>query len=179
MYARFARTAWSRLYALQRPCAVRAFRRPSSPPPRSPRASPRSAGFTAKPRGAREFSFGASSALATQLEQGAPADVIATADEVTMNGSSTRGSSTPHPFAKNRLAIAVEPKTRTVPGSPTGEAGAQGRARRRAGSGRPLRASGAGAAKVTVTPVSLEPDVKAVLTKVSSARPTRIVYAPT
>jgi molybdate transport system substrate-binding protein len=57
------------------------------------------------------FSFNASSTLATQVEQGAPADVFASADEATMarlvDGDLVEGD--PVRFARNRLAIAVEP----------------------------------------------------------------------
>jgi len=55
------------------------------------------------------FNFGASSTLATQIEQGAPADVFASADERTMAGLVREGliRGRPARFAQNRLAIAV------------------------------------------------------------------------
>ncbi len=55
------------------------------------------------------FSFGASSTLASQVEAGAPAGVLATADpaDVERVADSLRGDAAI--FARNRLAIAVEP----------------------------------------------------------------------
>lgn len=56
------------------------------------------------------FSFGASSALAAQILEGAPADAFAAADAASIDalaaGSASRG--TPVVFAHNRLAIIVE-----------------------------------------------------------------------
>ena len=128
-----------------------------------------------------KFSFGASSALATQLEQGAPADVIATADEVTMKKLVDAGLvEPPHTFAKNRLEIAVEPKNpKHVTGlADLAKAGLQVvLAAEQVPVGRYARQALA-AAKVTVAPVSLEPDVKAVLTKVQLGEADAgIVYA--
>jgi molybdate transport system substrate-binding protein len=56
------------------------------------------------------FSFGSSSDLETQIEQGAPADVFASADQANMAKVTTAGDNagTPEPFAKNKLEIAVE-----------------------------------------------------------------------
>ncbi|WP_409484032.1 molybdate ABC transporter substrate-binding protein [Arsenicicoccus dermatophilus] len=62
------------------------------------------------------FSFAGSSDLVAQLEQGAPADVLATADERTM-GKAVAGSlvtGVPTPFAANTLTIV------TAPGNPRG-----------------------------------------------------------
>jgi molybdate transport system substrate-binding protein len=57
------------------------------------------------------FNFGSSSTLATQISNGAPADVFASADERNMqkvvDAKLTEG--TPSFFASNRLAIAVAP----------------------------------------------------------------------
>jgi molybdate transport system substrate-binding protein len=57
------------------------------------------------------FNFNASSTLAAQIEQGAPADVFASADQTTMDrlvrARLIRGR--PTLFAQNRLAIAVAP----------------------------------------------------------------------
>ena len=50
--------------------------------------------------------FGGSAALAEQVEQGAPADVLVTADEATMARVSDAGS--PTLIARNRLSIVVE-----------------------------------------------------------------------
>lgn len=49
------------------------------------------------------FNFGASSTLATQIQNGAPADVFASADETNMRMVTSRSTV----FARNRLAIAV------------------------------------------------------------------------
>jgi molybdate transport system substrate-binding protein len=61
------------------------------------------------------FSFGGSGALVTQIQQGAPADVVATADEATMAKLVTTGLvDTPNRFAGNKLEILV------APGNPKG-----------------------------------------------------------
>lgn len=72
------------------------------------------------------LSFGSSSAVVTQIQQGAPADVVATADEASMERLVDRGHVAPdsssdrsgeHPytvFVRNRLEIAV------APGNPLG-----------------------------------------------------------
>jgi molybdate transport system substrate-binding protein len=56
-----------------------------------------------------EFNFLASSDLAAQLEQGAPADVFASADETNMDRVGDAGliESAPQTFARNRLEIIV------------------------------------------------------------------------
>jgi molybdate transport system substrate-binding protein len=58
-----------------------------------------------------ELSFAASSELEAQIEQGAPADVFASADAPEMEVVVDRGDAagTPVVFGRNRLAIAVEP----------------------------------------------------------------------
>ena len=54
------------------------------------------------------FSFDASSTLVQQVKAGAPADVLATADEATMKQAVNAGTVTsPALFARNRLAIIV------------------------------------------------------------------------
>ncbi len=55
------------------------------------------------------YSFGASSALATQLSQGAPADIFASANATQMNVAVTakRIAGKPVTFAKNRLVLIV------------------------------------------------------------------------
>ena len=83
------------------------------------------------------FNFAGSSALATQINQGAPADVFASAAPANMTTvtDAGNGDGTPTTFVKNQLVIAV-PK-----GNPKGikgladltTAGRQGRAVRRAG----------------------------------------------
>jgi molybdate transport system substrate-binding protein len=56
------------------------------------------------------FNYDASSNLATQINQGAPADVFASADADNLEKAIDAGTVTPPPvvFAKNRLEIAVE-----------------------------------------------------------------------
>lgn len=67
----------------------------------------------AHPRTTVKFSFGGSSGLLTQLTQGAPADVFATADTPTMDKARTASLVTDaQPFATNVLTIA------TAPGNP-------------------------------------------------------------
>lgn len=61
------------------------------------------------------YSFGGSGALATQIQQGAPADVVATADASTMQRLDAAGLvETPVTFAANALEILV------APGNPKG-----------------------------------------------------------
>lgn len=56
-----------------------------------------------------ELNFAASSALARQIDEGAPADVFASADEANMAKVTAAGDAAdPTPFARNRLAILVE-----------------------------------------------------------------------
>lgn len=118
-----------------------------------------------------KLNFGASSALALQITQGAPADVFASASAKNMaqvvDAKAASGSKT---FARNEMEIAVPPA------NPAGVAGIADLAR--TGVKVALCQSqvpcGATAAKVfdkasvTVKPVTLEPDVKAALTKVQT-----------
>jgi molybdate transport system substrate-binding protein len=57
-----------------------------------------------------KFNFDSSSNLAAQIQQGAPADVFASADEANLQKAVDSGDITARPvvFAKNRLEIAVE-----------------------------------------------------------------------
>ncbi|WBB71170.1 molybdate ABC transporter substrate-binding protein [Micromonospora sp. WMMD812] len=116
------------------------------------------------------FSFAGSSALATQINQGAPADVFASAAPTNMKAVTDAGNAdgAPTTFVKNQLVIAV-PK-----GNPNGVTGLTdltepdvkvalcaeqvpcGAAAKKA-----LDAAG-----VKLTPVTLEQDVKAALSKV-------------
>lgn len=59
-------------------------------------------------------SFGASSQLRTQLEQGAPADLFASADTVQMDGAVKAGAiqGTPTIFVRNRLTVIVPAENR-------------------------------------------------------------------
>lgn len=111
------------------------------------------------------FSFAGSQALVAQLQQGAPADVLATADTASMTASGLKGARV---FARNRLAVI------TAPGNPRGIHGLADLARPGlrvvlAGPTVPVGKAAAkalAAAGVTVRPASLEQDVKGVVTKV-------------
>jgi molybdate transport system substrate-binding protein len=127
------------------------------------------------------YSFAGSQQLVTNVLDGAPADVIATADQITMQKLVTAGLvDTPRVFAHNRLEIAVAPGNpkgiHTLsdlarsdvsvvlanPGVPAGNFAHQVLTR----------------AGVSVTPKSLELDVKTVLEKVASGdADAAIVYA--
>jgi molybdate transport system substrate-binding protein len=128
------------------------------------------------------FSFAGSSDLVTQITEGAPADVFASADETNMTKATAAGVTAGKPvdFATNVLAIAVppgnpahiksfadlaRPGVKTVvcaPQVPCGSATAQ------------VEASSG----VTLTPVSQESSVTDVLGKVSSGEADAgIVYA--
>ncbi len=117
-----------------------------------------------------EFSFGSSADLETQIEQGAPADVYASADQKNMGKlvAAQANAGEPVDFAKNKLEIAVEngnPKQIATladltksgvvvvlcdPSVPCGKFADQVLAN----------------AKVTLTPKSREASVKATLSKV-------------
>jgi molybdate transport system substrate-binding protein len=118
-----------------------------------------------------KLSFGASSALAQQITQGAPADVFASAatknmDQVTKAGGASKSTN----FVKNVMEIAVPPSNpaniATV--ADLGKSGVK------LVLCQPQVPCGATAAtvfknaKVTVKPVSFEADVKSTLTKVQS-----------
>jgi molybdate transport system substrate-binding protein len=115
------------------------------------------------------FSFAASSALATQITSGAPADVFASASTKNMDQVVAAGAaSSPKVFAKNVMEIAVPASN---PGKVTGLSSLASPSVKSALC-QPQVPCGATAAKVftnakiTVKPVTLEPDVKAVLSKV-------------
>ena len=126
--------------------------------------------------------FAASSALAGQIAEGAPADVFASADEANMAQLTASGdiAGTPVVFAHNRLQIIVaagnpeairsvadlaDPALLVVTAAPQVPIGRYAQqVFDRAG--------------VTVTPVSLEENVKAIVTKVTSGEADAgIVYA--
>ena len=69
-------------------------------------------GFQRKnPKATVTFNFGSSSALVTQIQGGAPADVYASADLTNMDKLVSGGqvTTTPTPFARNQMQIAVKP----------------------------------------------------------------------
>lgn len=128
--------------------------------------------FEAQHKGTKvRFSFGGSDTLAQQINNGAPADVFASASPKTMQmvTDAKNADGTPKTFVKNRLEIAVpknnpakitglkdlaNKKNKVVlcaPSVPCGAAATKALA----------------AARMKVTPVSQEKDVKAALTKVS------------
>src|SRR2546423_11168819 len=108
------------------------------------------------------------SALAGNWQEGAPADVLATADNTTMQQAVAAGDAVgPHVFAKNRLEIVV-PR-----GSPKEVAGLADFGRLRVVAlAAPSVPAGRYAAEafaragLPLPPASQEPDVRAVLTKV-------------
>jgi molybdate transport system substrate-binding protein len=114
------------------------------------------------------FNFAGSQALATQIRQGAPADVFASADLANMDKVKDLVAS-PQNFASNRLAIVVEQ------GNPRGVKGLDDLAdpglkvvlaAEEVPAGKYARQALA-TAGVAVTPVSKEDNVKGVVTKVS------------
>jgi molybdate transport system substrate-binding protein len=125
-----------------------------------------------------QFSFAGSSALAAQIEQGAPADVFASADETQMTRVTDAGlASDPKIFAGNSLVLALPPGN---PGSitvPSADAGPPSLAEfidedTTLAVCAPEVPCGAAAAKVldasglAGAPDTYEDDVRAVLTKV-------------
>jgi molybdate transport system substrate-binding protein len=113
------------------------------------------------------FNFAGSSALAQQIDQGAPADVFASAAPKNMDQVTDKGTVTT--FAKNRLEIAI-PKGN--PGKITGLADFGDAGKKIALCAEQVPCGAAAkkvfeAAKITAEPDSLEQDVKAALTKVS------------
>lgn len=127
------------------------------------------------------FSFDGSATLVQQVNNGAPADVLATADETTMQAAVDAGTvGAPAAFVRNRLAIVVAPgNPRLVrsladlarpdlvvvlcaPAVPCGRSGQHALSR----------------AGVAARPASLEPNVKGVVAKVALGEADAgIVYA--
>jgi molybdate transport system substrate-binding protein len=127
------------------------------------------------------YNFAGSGALVTQIQQGAPADVIATADTASMKKLADAGLvDAPVTFARNKLEILV------APGNPKQIKGLDDLARSDlvfvieddtvpAGMYAAQALSKAG---VTVSPVSKEADVKSAVAKVTSGEAdATIVYA--
>lgn len=115
------------------------------------------------------FSFGASSALAEQINAGAPADVFASASPKNMDQVvSAGGASDSKVFATNKMEIA------TPPSNPAHVASVNDLAKSSVKTAlcQPQVPCGSVAqqvftnAKITVKPVTLEPDVKSVQSKV-------------
>ena len=117
------------------------------------------------------LSFDASSALATQITQGAPVDVFASASAKNMAqvvGAGGASTSTSTNFAKNVMEVAVPPS------NPAGITSVNDLAKSgvKVALCQPQVPCGATAqkvfvnAKITVKPVTLEPDVKSTLAKV-------------
>jgi molybdate transport system substrate-binding protein len=124
---------------------------------------------TANPGTKVIFSFAASSALATQINSGAPADVFASASQKNMDQVvDAGGASDPKVFAQNVMQIA------TPPDNPADVASVDDLATSsvKVALCQPQVPCGSVAgqvfknAKITVKPVTLEPDVKSVLSKV-------------
>ncbi|MET9697358.1 molybdate ABC transporter substrate-binding protein [Streptomyces sp. NPDC006529] len=113
------------------------------------------------------FSFAGSQELAAQVRQGAPADALVTADTKTMDGLATETTAS-KVIAKNRLVIAAgkgnpfkiaalkdlaDPKIKVVLAAPEVPVGRYGK-------------QILDAQKIEVKPVSQEPNVRAVLSKI-------------
>jgi molybdate transport system substrate-binding protein len=116
------------------------------------------------------FNFGPSSGLATQITQGAPADVFASASTKNMGQVVTAGKAvSPKKFVSNVMEIAVPPKN---PANIT-QLSDLAKPGVKVALCQPDVPCGATAARVftnarlTLTPVTQEIDVKAVLTKVT------------
>ncbi|MCW2905522.1 MAG: molybdenum transporter, periplasmic molybdate-binding protein, partial [Actinomycetia bacterium] len=118
-----------------------------------------------------KFSFGPSSGLSTQITSGAPADVFASASTKTMDALVTAGdAASPQNFAKNIMEVAVPPNNPGKVASVTDLA----KKSVKVALCQPQVPCGVVAAEVfknasiTVKPVTLQPDVKSVLTQVET-----------
>jgi molybdate transport system substrate-binding protein len=116
-----------------------------------------------------KFSFGPSSGLATEITSGAPADVFASAATANMDQVVTAGdASNPQNFAKNIMEVAVPPN------NPANVKSVNNLAKKSVKTAlcQPQVPCGVVAAEVfknagiTVKPVTLQPDVKSVLSQV-------------
>ncbi len=117
------------------------------------------------------YNFGGSNTLVTQIQQGAPADVFASADQKNMDKLVSAGLvDTPAVFAKNKLEIAL------APGNPKNITGLADLAK--PGVSVALEATGVPAGDytrqvetqlgITITPKTLEPDVTTSITQVGN-----------
>jgi molybdate transport system substrate-binding protein len=118
-----------------------------------------------------KFSFGPSSGLAEQITSGAPADVFASASPTNMQQVVSAGdASSPEDFAKNTMEVAVPPN------NPAKVKSVNDLAKKsvKVALCQPQVPCGVVAAEVfknagiTVKPVTLQPDVKSVLTQVET-----------
>jgi len=116
-----------------------------------------------------KFSFGPSSGLSTQITSGAPADVFASASPSNMDTVVSAGdASNPQTFAKNTMQVAVPPANPAKVTSVNDLA----KSSVKVALCQPQVPCGKVAAEVfknagiTVKPVTLQPDVKSVLTQV-------------
>jgi molybdate transport system substrate-binding protein len=115
------------------------------------------------------FNFGASSALATQITQGAPADVFASASAKNMDQVvAAKAAAGPTTFAKNVMEIAVPPANpaHVTQLSDLAKAGVKVALCQAAVPCGSTAAKVFANAKLTVTPVTQEADVKSTLSKV-------------
>jgi len=126
---------------------------------------------TAHPGDTVKFSFGPSSGLATQITSGAPADVFASASPTNMEQVVSAGdASSPQDFAKNTMEVATPPDN---PGNVESVKDLADDSVKVALC-QPQVPCGKVAAEVfqnagiTVKPVTLQPDVKSVLTQVET-----------
>ena len=126
---------------------------------------------SAHPGDTVKFSFGPSSGLATQITSGAPADVFASAAPANMQDVVSAGdASNPQNFAKNTMEVAVPPN------NPAKVSSVKDLAKKsvKVALCQPQVPCGVVAAEVfknvgiTVKPVTLQPDVKSVLTQVET-----------
>ena len=129
-----------------------------------------------------KFNFASSSTLANQINQGAPADVFASADGTTMKRVTDAGNNqgSPVEFATNKLQVIVGK------GNPKGITSVTDLAKSNIISVTcdPVVPIGSYTqevfrkANITVKPKSLEPDVKGIVTKVTAGEAdTGVVYA--
>jgi len=116
-----------------------------------------------------KFSFGPSSGLATQITSGAPADVFASAAPANMDTVVTAGdAANPQDFAKNTMEVAVPPNNPAKVKSVNDLA----KSSVKVALCQPQVPCGVVAAEVfknasiKIKPVTLQPDVKSVLTQV-------------